>query len=213
VDLAIWSRVAVRFFGELGTFLQRVRPHEVRPSAADEERLCRMCYVLGLYDELVRSPAAWVGTPLRSLPPAAEADDVLALCPSVAVDDLAKLARGFLDSQTALVVGEAVLNPTLGSLGGLGADGDLVVDGCYIDIKAATDPKRIGPKEWPWQLLGYALLDQRDSLRMRSAGLYLARQTPLLTWSLEELILLLTAPDTAPTPLASARSQFAAWLS
>jgi hypothetical protein len=168
VEAATWSRAASRFFGEFSVFLRRVRPHELSLDREDEERLCRFCYVLALYDEIKRNPvAAWAGTPLLNLQSMAGVDDMLALCSPVATADIAEMTRAFVLSQGHLLAGRAVLNPHFSH-----GDGDLIVDGCYIDIKAARVPKRPSPTEWPWELLGYALFDTEDAFGIHSVGLY-----------------------------------------
>jgi hypothetical protein len=168
VEAATWSRAASRFFGEFSVFLRRVRPHELSLDREDEERLCRFCYVLALYDEIKRNPvAAWAGTPLLNLRSMAGVDDMLALCSPVATADIAEMTRAFVLSQGHLLAGRAVLNPHFSH-----GDGDLIVDGCYIDIKAARVPKRPSPTEWPWELLGYALFDTEDAFGIHSVGLY-----------------------------------------
>ena len=134
------SQPAGAFFGQLGDFLRQERPHERRLDSEAEDRLCRFCFVLGLYDELYRSRAAWSGAPLLGLSPGATTDELLSLCTPVAAADLAAMANAFIASQPQLLRGDAILNPAF-AYGG-GADGDLIVDGCYVDIKAVRDPKR-----------------------------------------------------------------------
>jgi hypothetical protein len=118
--------------------------------------------------------------------------DLLGLCPSPAVQDLAALNGAFISSQASLLRGQAVLNPRFTSAGLLsGSDGDLIVDGCYIDIKATTEPNKPSPSLWPWELLGYVLLDHDNRYGINSVGLYLARQAMLVTWDLDEFASLL----------------------
>jgi hypothetical protein len=209
VEAASWSRAASRFFGDFSVFLRRVRPHELSLHRDDEERLCRFCYVLALYDEIKRNPvAAWAGTPLLNLQAMAGVDDMLALCSRVAAADIAEMSRAFVFSQSRLLAGRAVLNPHFSH----GGDGDLIVDGCYIDIKAARVPKRPSPTEWPWELLGYALFDAEDTFEIRSVGLYLARQAQLVTWSLEEFMSMLSTGGDSPPSLGTAREALRTWL-
>jgi hypothetical protein len=134
-------------------------------------------------------------------------DDMLALCSPVATADIAEMSRAFVLSQRHLLAGKAVLNPHF-SYG----DGDLIVDGCYIDIKAARVPKRPSPTEWPWELLGYALFDAEDAFGIHSVGLYLARQAELVTWSLDEFMSMLTAEGEDPPALGTAREALRTWL-
>ena len=114
VEASTWSRAASRFFGEFCVFLRRVRPHELALGPEDEDTLCRYCYVLALYDEIGRNPAAaWSGTPLLSLQSASGVEDMLALCSSVATADIAAMSRAFVASHSQLLLGNAVLNLSL----------------------------------------------------------------------------------------------------
>lgn len=209
---AAWLGVAGPFFGELGLFLREARPHEAKLDDASEERLCRFCFALALYDEVARSRGAWSGTPLLDLGPSATTEDLLALCPRAAAADLAAMADAFRASQPELLGGRAVLNPRFLRQPSGGGDGDLVVDDCYIDFKATLDPKRPSPSQWPWELLGYVLLDTTDRYGIRRAGLYLARQARLVTWSLGGLTAMLAPEGRPPMPLAEARSALSDWL-
>ena len=67
-----------------------------------------------------------------------------------------------------------------------GADADLILDGCLIDIKS-TIKARITNIDL-YQIIGYALLDYYDSFNIHSLGLYMARQSELLTWAVPELL-------------------------
>jgi hypothetical protein len=206
-----WTRAAGAFFSELGLFLRQTRPHERRLDAEAEDRLCRFCFVLGLYDELERSRGAWSGTPLLGLGPEATTDDLLGLCSAAAAADMAAMVDAFHGSQAELLKGGAVLNPGFAYRGG-GADGDLVVEGCYIDIKAARDPKRPSPPQWPWELLGYTLLDHEDRYGISSVGLYLPRQSLLVTWPLEDFSRMLAGEGVAQLPIDVARRELRRWL-
>lgn len=203
-----WLRAAGQFFGELGLFLRETRPHKAELDDRAEERLCRFCFALGLYDEVARSRGAWSGTPLLGLGAGATTEDLLALCPREAAADLVTMAGAFHRSQEELLKGKAVLNPGFSG----GGDGDLVVDDCYIDFKTARDPKKPSPSQWPWELLGYVLLDTADRYGIRRAGLYLARQSRLVTWSVEDLAGVLASEGQPPMPLAEARSALSNWL-
>ncbi len=202
-----WLKAAGPFFGELGLFLRNAQPHEGKLDTCTEERLCRFCFVLALYDDIARSRGAWSGTPLLSLHPGAATDDLLALCPPAAAADLAAMAEAFQGSQSQLLKGKAALNPWFS-----GGEGDLIVDDCYIDFKAARDPKRPSPSQWPRKLLGYVLLDTKDRYGIRTVGLYLARQYQLVTWSLQDLTKMLTPDGQQRMSLVEARSELSHWL-
>ena len=148
-----WRRSAGAFFGELARFLGTACPHELSVSDRDEERLCRFCFALGLYEEFYRSTYAWSGSPMIDLGASGGGfEDLLDLCPPDALKDLTEVSAAFIGSQHGLLNKPAVLNPTFADsklIGG--ADGDLIADGCYIDIKTTTDPKKPSPTQWPWE--------------------------------------------------------------
>lgn len=184
-----------------------------RPSGELEETLAQLCYVLGQYDAIHRG-GPMVRSPLHeapfTVPPGllSAADALSRLCPARVVADLGEMTNRFYGTQCNLLGAQRVeLNPTFaGSVDVDGADGDLLVDGCLIDIKAAVDPAKIKPS-WPWQLLGYVLLDYEDSSALTSVGLYLARQGQLVSWSLDDLRTMLGDTDHHP-PLSDLRQEF-----
>ncbi len=168
-----WRRAAGAFFGALASLLGQTKPHELAVTPQNEEELCRFCFVLALYEQFQRTLSAWASSPLIDLGTAGGIADLLGLCPSPAVQDLAALNGAFISSQASLLRGQAVLNPRFTSAGLLsGSDGDLIVDGCYIDIKATTEPNKPSPSLWPWELLGYVLLDHDNRYGINSVGLY-----------------------------------------
>jgi len=84
-----------------------------------------------------------------------------------------------------------VLNPTFsGSNDVGGADADLIVDRCLIEIKTSKLAK-IEPS-WLRQLVGYLLLDYTDEHHIQSLGIYMARQGLLFSWTVDEFLYILT---------------------
>lgn len=95
---------------------------------------------------------------------------------------------------------EATLNPTFdGSALIGGADADLIVDGCLIEIKTTVKPETL-PRDVLYQLLGYVLLDFTDKHGISSVGLYLSRQGEFVSWPLGELLARLTGIDSVDLP-------------
>jgi hypothetical protein len=190
--------------------LRHSPPWGVRLGRRHEDVLCRLCYVLALLDAVARTsgPGIWnrlptddppesartAPAPFDQLPESSSVGDLLDLAGHESVDDLRQLSWLFFDSQQALLTGQAVLNPHFaGSADVGGADADLIVDGCLIELKTVSDAGRISPKAWPWQLLGYVLLDYDNVYELSSVGIYLARHGLLMQWSLEEYFELLGA--------------------
>jgi hypothetical protein len=167
---------------------------------ADEDEVCRLCFALALLEE-VRARLL-PGALLATLPRPATVDELLGLADAGCVADLRRIAWRFYDTQPELLAGDAILSPILSGTFDIGADPDLIVDWCLIEIKTAVDPGSISKPSWPWQLLGYALLDYDDAFEVDSVGLYLARQGVLVRWPLDEYIRVLAGRE---VPLAAAR--------
>ena len=80
-----------------------------------------------------------------------------------------------------------MLNPTfVGSRDLLGADADLIVEGCLVEIK--TTIQRRVRDNWIDQLLGYVLLDYEDQFQINEVAIYLARQQTTLRWPIGLLL-------------------------
>ncbi len=179
--------LAAPFVDYLTALTDGMSPVGVRLRSDAESALCRACYVLALYDQLYRAGTE-IGSPLYTLPAQGTVDDLLKLASNDAVADMCRLSWAFFDSQPSLLAQEAVLNPTFeGSHLVGGADADLIVDGCLIDIKATVNPLPVKPLDL-YQPVSYALIDFGDEYGVTSLGVYLARQTVLLRWPLEKYV-------------------------
>lgn len=173
--------------------------------AADEQLLCRHCFVLGLFEELFRAGPR-IRSPLYELANGATVDDLLALPPQTWIDDLCALSAAFADHYVELAEHPVVLNPTFaGSTDIGGADADLIADGCLLDVKTTVDPKFTRTRVL-YQFLGYTLLDHDDRYGIDAVGVYLSRQSLLLRWPLLPLWRTLLEDDSVN--LAELRSSF-----
>lgn len=187
----------------LDGIVKETRPAGRRLDRPDEERLCRYCAGLALFDDFGRSPRV----PNRLVSPrtVASADDLLALADPAWVDDLCALSWAFYDQCGDLLSSASVLNPQFrGGRDVNGADADLILDGCLIEIKTTKAPAltRIMLE----QAIGYALLDYEDEYRIREVGVYMARQGVFLRWPLDAL---LATMGGGPVPdLAQVRDEF-----
>jgi hypothetical protein len=133
--------------------------------------------------------------------------DVLALVCDEWVDDLCQLAGQFLQRCAPLLAQPVALNPTFaGSRDVGGADADLIVSGCLLEIK--TTVQSAIDAQWIRQLIGYVLLDYEDSYGINAVGFYLPRHGVRRSWPLQECLDALTG-DTAAS-LATLRSEFRA---
>src|SRR5262249_2681307 len=113
--------------------------------------------------------------------------ELLALPKDAWADDICGMVSLFVEHAQHLLRQPAILNPTFaGSLDVGGADADLIVNGCLIDIKSSKLPG-IDPLDLR-QLVGYVLLDYDDEYHMQSVGIYKARYGMLVTWPLEQFL-------------------------
>lgn len=186
------------FYAEAGSALD-ARARELgsvgrRLDREQEEWLARFCLVLSLFEVVFRS-----GTQppeIASLSPDTVTPDQLLAIPQQAwVDDLCALSWAFYDQHADLLSKPAILHPTFDGSGDVGgADADLVLDGCLLEIKATIHVQRVDPL-WLYQLLGYTLLDYSDRLGINAVGIYFARQTRLVRWPLDELMKTMAGTD------------------
>jgi len=162
-------------FASLEGVLRQLQPVKRRLERPEEELFARYVIVLALLEHVFRAD-------VRTTP-------LLAIAQPHWVDDLCALSWAFYARCGDLLARsqDVVLNPTFdGSVAIGGADADLALDHCLIDINTTVKP-RIEPT-WLYQLLGYVLLDYSDRYRMREVALYLARQALPLRWPIGELL-------------------------
>lgn len=189
------AAIITSFFDRLDALLARVQPVGRRMEPEAEQELARYCFVLALFEEVYRTPN-WESGPLIIPLTRQSVEELLAVPEQTVIDDLCQLSALFYDRFHDLLTLPHVLNPTFkGSSDVDGADADLIVDGCLIDIKASVH-SRINP-EWLRQMVGYALLDYDDAYQITSVGIYMARQGRLFTWPLADLLSQLTGDPTA----------------
>lgn len=195
------------FFDSLETFLNTIQPVKRGLDVESERMLARYCYVLTLFEQVFRAgrKVVFQGSPLMLPAPKQSVEALLAISPEVCVEDICQLSTLFFDRFQHLLSRPSVLNPTFaGSLDVGGADADLVIDGCLIDIKTSVASKLTA--DYLYQLAGYLLLDYNDSLNMNAAGIYMARQGMLFTWPIPDFLLRLTGDSNAN--VASLREEF-----
>jgi len=195
-----WERVAAvgqALAARLGQMAARTSPH-LNPHLAlpdpDETELCRLCYAAAWFDELAHRPGeehkilSFIGANNFN-----NLDEILAVVPRAAVEDMVMLvrvaARSDLAGLRTRASPAAVTTGPLfaGSVDVGGADGDLIIAGTLIDIKTTMHPARHVPAGIR-QLLGYLLIDYTDQHSLTGIGIYLARQGELLAWKLRELL-------------------------
>ena len=203
IDLPGAEHHAARFFGWLGALVEAQSPAWRRLSAEDEDQLDRACVVLALYEEVYRAGMRQT-SPLASLARGADVADLLGLVPEAWVRDVAAVCGRVID--TVSFPSPRVLNPTFALSEAVGgADADLVLDRCLVELKTTVDPRL--DLRWLRQVIGYVLLDLDDRYRLDSVGLLLPRQAHMAVWPLARL-LDLAAGRRRPT-LGALRADFA----
>jgi hypothetical protein len=200
------------FFASLDLTLAEIKPSGRRLAAKQEKLLARYCYVLALFERVYRegllSPAVLEG-PLFGPTTKESVQELLAIPQDDLVDDLWEMSWVFYERCNHLLTKPTILNPHFVGSGDVGgADGDLIVDGCLIELKASVQPK-IEPN-WLRQLAGYLLLDYDDANQIRSLGIYMVRQGMLFTWPVEDFLQMLTGDPAAS--VASLRRELRARL-
>ena len=197
--------VAKSFFANLEHQLQELNPIGRRLDSSQEEVIGRYCVVLALFEQVYRAGTR-INSPLFS-GIYKSAEDLLEIAKSHWIDDLRNLSWLFYDRHHDLLTSSVVLNPTFdGSVDVGGADADLILDGCLVDIKTTVrrDLNKFGL--WVYQLLGYCLLDYSDQHRINGVGFYMSRQGVLLQWSLAEFLGILIGD--VPPPIGDLRKRF-----
>lgn len=153
-----------------------------------EDALARMCVIMAAYEAIARSRRED-----RLLLGATRIDQALDRVPAEVVADLGALLAEFQRSDERFLHPQSiVLNPMFaGSHLVGGADGDVILDRYLWDFKTTLHPTRANNDYWPYQLLGYGLLDLDDTYRLEGAGIYLGRQGLWVSWTWDEMLRLL----------------------
>ena len=183
---------------ELTELIAAAAPHQQPDLVLEpdvEDQLCRTLLLCGWLEEVYRTKRLWPGSVLERLiaTGASSSERLLAAVPAAAVADVIAMLTCCARAgtwQQLRTAGTVVSGPTFaGSRSVRGADADVIVGGTLIDIKATVSPERAKPEMFG-QLLGYVLLDSDDQYAITGAGIFLARQGTLVSWTLSELLAL-----------------------
>ena len=175
-----------RFWAALQVFLDTAKPARRQLEEEDDRILAQYCLVLAKFEVFFRSGIVdqiLENTRFRKV------EHLLALMPGPVVDDLCRLARGFHDHGLPHFGPDErfVLNPTFaGSEDVGGADADLIVGTCLVDIKTTIDPAMKGAHLH--QILGYVLLDYGDEHAIEEVAVFSARYCRMHRWQLDALV-------------------------
>ena len=198
------SMAVQRFFHSLDKALENLLPPGRFLDSYEEEELLRYCIVLALFEQCARATPS-NKSPLFTAGEDPTVEQLLGLAQEHWVDDLYALTTLFIKKFEGKKFRQTMLNPVFrGGRDVDGADADLILDGCLIDIKTTIHPKIT--KLYLYQLFGYALLDYDDTHKIRSLGLYMSRQNELLEWTVLEL--LNQVMDGNPPSLNMLRAEF-----
>jgi hypothetical protein len=193
------------FFTRLNATLETIRPVGRRLEQAAERILARYCYVLSLFEEVFRNASTSQLGSLFVPAPKKSVEELLAIPQDAWIDDLCAMSTLFYDKYHYLLSCPFHLNPGFAAIGDMrGADADIIVDGCLIEIKASKQ-QSIEPA-WLRQIAGYMLLDFDDRYHIHSVGIYMARQGLLFTWPVADFLSFLTGDDTSS--LVQLRQEF-----
>lgn len=190
--------------------MDRLGPHEetyygqlpgswAGPSAGlDDRDLLRLAWAAALTVEVFRCGMVMPGSPLATLPTRSP-DDLLALAPAAAVDelsDLVELARERLLPRVHALSsqGPTWLGPVFAGSRLMPADADVVVGHTLLELKTVLGRKTATGRKAAldgltlYQLLGYVLHDHDDAHEITSVALYQARYGHLAVWRLDRLL-------------------------
>lgn len=201
----------VELIREAAALVAGLRPFDPAAvlTAADEERLARVCVVATWFEEVYRTRRIFPGSALGEAGAFVTLDDLLAAVPGYAVADVAAVlarAGGVVEQMRALggAAGVAVGPVFAGSHDVGGADVDWIAGGLLVDVKATVHPAKL-PGADIQQLVCYLLLDYDDRHGIERLGWYFARIGTLVTWDVEPFLRLLGAA----LPLAELRRDLA----
>ncbi len=202
------SELVKEFFLSLDETITRITPVARRLEGLEEEQIARYCFVLALLEQGFRAPVddksyLFINGPKHTVP------ELLSIAESDWVDDLRSMSWLFYDRYQHRLSGQAILNPNFdGSVDVGGADADLILDNCLIDLKTTINPKI--SKLFLYQILGYVMLDYSDEYRIDKVGFYFSRQGQTIQWPVSDLLEELSGSKT-PT-LSELRDSFQAMI-
>ena len=182
-----WLDVAEDFLWDADYWIRQL-PAQQELDRTDEYKLSKICFVLGYLDFGLRGGPEQLPKELESLRRYPLEEDCLSFIDDQWVNDIGRLiklaSRNFVTNE----VNRLAFGPTfLGSSYVNGADADLIMDSCLLDVKTTIRPTTNLAKNLR-QLIGYTLLDWDDGYNLESAGFYFSRQGQLVAWPLEELL-------------------------
>jgi hypothetical protein len=158
----------------------------------DDDYLGRMCIIAAQLEDVWRRGIVgeWFLEAEQMTP-----EQLVESIPDAWANDIIQMTKKLEFAFSDRMPDRIVSNPILGRSDlNIGADGDLILDDCLIDIKATINAKV--SQAMLHQVVCYTLLDREDRFAIRETGLYMARQGALIVWPLPELLMMLGSNNT-----------------
>jgi len=165
-------------FGQVAKSFLSKFPQLWAKALEDESEMSRLCLCLAYFDPIYRRGPFSFGIPYKSL-------RKFMNWPESEISEVLSLSRTAVDCLDIDHIGDPIGNPVFGNRI-LRGDGDLVVNGCLVELKVSSKPQP-EIQNWLYQLLLYVLLDHKNKYGISSVGLLLPRQSRFLTWGVDEL--------------------------
>lgn len=183
----ISANALIRFDHDKATVGALAATIDAGPDLAGPDLAARVAWIGGLLDRAYRSGADLLDPWFDGLRLAATWEELLATVPDWAVVDVTAVHDHNIANLEALAGTTVAVDPSFaGSAAVGGADGDVIVDGVLVDIKASKEPTlRLRDLH---QIVAYALLDWTDSFQLTDVGILAARHGSLVTWPLPDLL-------------------------
>lgn len=170
------------FFSELEKFLPLARPDHGVLNPSDEATLCRYCYIMAMMEEGLRSGIIHAGLMWKPK----DVAEFISKSPEWILDDIAAQNALYREVMAEFLTQPAILNPTFqGSDDVGGADADLIVGGCLIELKSSR--RNLASKDI-YQAIGYCLLDYEDKYGINAVSVYRSRYGINHCWEIDDFL-------------------------
>jgi hypothetical protein len=183
----IGQDASTKISSSLSKFFRNLRPARKFLFGLDERQTCEYCIVLAKLDLIYRG----ILLPEEELVAvrSGKVKEIIKLIDSQITDDLIRLSMAFCQTHKDLIrhFRRATGGSTLaGSQDVIGADFDLLVDGCLFEFKTTINPTR-NLRSSLRQVIAYWLLDYDNKFRIRSLAVCFPRQNCIRRFEIHEL--------------------------
>lgn len=204
IEESVWYKIGngfLEYFVKFNNDFSRLTPTNRRLSPKQEDLLCRHCFVLAKLEQLYRTAghpiSIWSNSKddfkfYSEFSGSTSADfhfkqkKILSSFSKQEINEAKKMSWLFYKSKIKWIKSKKIfmnpifsLSPVIG-----GADGDIIINHTYYDIKSTA----VGVRNSDiFQLLAYPLLDKEKQYEIENTGIYLARTGLSIEWKLETL--------------------------